>query len=100
MHDFSFKIFCLTVPKKFVENTSVYQKISGSEKFYASERGRGEGVSRFSVENFLSHSAESSSRGESFSVSLTSGIEKFYASEGYVTIFCRFFFVSQCRKIW
>ena len=27
-----------------------------------------------------------------------SGIEKFYASEGYVTIFSRNFFVSQCRK--
>ena len=63
----------------------MYQKISGSEKFYASERG--EGVSRFSVENFLSHGAEKFRRGESFSVSLISGIEKFYASEGYVTIF-------------
>ena len=48
---------------------------------------RGGGVSRFSVENFLSHSAEKVRRGESFSVSLISGIEKFYASEGYVTIF-------------
>ena len=37
-------------------NTSVYQKISGIEKFYASERGGG--VSRFSIENFLSHSTE------------------------------------------
>ena len=34
-----------------------------------------------------------------FKVSLISGIEKFYASEGYVTVFCRFLFVSQCRKI-
>ena len=32
--------------------------------------------------------------GEPFSVSLISGIEKFYASEGYVTIFCRNLFVS------
>ena len=37
--------------------------------------------------------------GEPFSVSLISGIENFYASEGYVTIFRRKFFVSQCRKI-
>ena len=37
--------------------------------------------------------------GEPFSVSLNSGIEKFYASEGYVTIFRRIFFVSQCRNI-
>ena len=48
---------------------------------------RGGGVSRFTVENFLSHSAENLRSGESFSVSLISGIEKFYASEGYVTIF-------------
>ena len=74
----------------------MYQKISGSEKFYSSERG--EGVTRFSVENFLSHSAENLSRGESFSVSLISGIEKFYASEGYVTIFCRFVFCLTVPK--
>ena len=37
--------------------------------------------------------------GEPFSVSLISGIEKFYASEGYVTIFRRNFFVSQYRNI-
>ena len=29
--------------------------------------------------------------GQPFSVSLISGIEKFYASEGFVTIFCRNF---------
>ena len=46
-----------------------------------------EGVSSFSVQNFLSHSAEIFCGGESFSVSIFSGIEKFYASEGYVTIF-------------
>ena len=37
--------------------------------------------------------------GQPFSVSLISGIEKFYAPEGYVTFFRRNFFVSQCRKI-
>ena len=37
--------------------------------------------------------------GEPFNVSLISGVEKICASEGYVTIFRRFFFVSQCRKI-
>ena len=50
-HDFLSKLFCLTVPKKFV--------------------------------------------GEPFRASLISGIEKFYAWQGYVRIFCRFFFVSQ-----
>ena len=37
--------------------------------------------------------------GEPFSVSLISGIEKVFASDGYVTIFHRKFFVSQCQKI-
>ena len=37
--------------------------------------------------------------GEPFSVALISGIEKFYASEVYVTIFRQKFFVSQYRNI-
>ena len=37
---------------------------------------RGGGVSKFSVGNFLSHSAENFRRGEPFSVSLISGTEK------------------------
>ena len=79
-------------------NTSVYQKNSGSEKFSASERG--EGVSRFSVEIFLSHSAKNFV-GEPFRVSLSSGIEKFSASEGYVTIFdflSKFFCLTVPKK--
>ena len=36
--------------------------------------------------------------GEPFSVSLISGIEKFYASEGYVTIFCRNFLSHSAKK--
>ncbi len=56
--------------------------------------GRGGGVSKLSVEKFLSQSAEKF-LGEPFSVSSIPGIETFYASEGYVTIFRRKFFVSQ-----
>ena len=37
--------------------------------------------------------------GEPSSLSLLSGIEKCYASEGYITIFRRKFFVSQYRNI-
>ena len=35
-HDFQSKIFCLTVPKHFVEEPfyAVFQKISGGEKVY------------------------------------------------------------------
>ena len=47
-------------------------------------------MSRFSVESFLSHSAEKIRRGTLYCVT-NAGIETFYASEGYVTIFCRFF---------
>ena len=39
--------------------------------------------------------------GQPFRVSLFSGIEKFYASEGYVTIFCRTFLshsAEKCRR--
>ena len=50
--------FCLRVPKTFVEEhlCAVFQKFSKSGKVYGSEAGRR--VSSFSVENFLSHSAE------------------------------------------
>ena len=99
MDDFSFKIFCVTVPKISVggESFSV-SLISGTEKVWI--RGVwGGGVSRFSVENFLSHSAENFRRGEPFSVSLISGTEKVWIREGSsIKIFRRKFFVSQCRK--
>ena len=49
-----------------------------------------EGVPRFFVRTFLSHSCEKIV-GEPFRVSLISGIEKIYASEGYVTIFVEIF---------
>ena len=50
--------FLLTVPKNFVEEPfcAVFQQISGSEKFM--DKKGGGGVSKFSVENFLSQSAE------------------------------------------
>ena len=101
-------------------------------KSFMDERG----VSRFSVENFWSHSAEkvrghpfNASEnlgyrkffmhntgyhvfpskifgitvpkhfvGELFSVSLISGIENFYASVGFVTIFCRIFLPLSAEK--
>ena len=50
-------IFCLTRPNFFVGEPfcDVFQKISGSQKDYGLERG---GVSKSSVENFLSHNNE------------------------------------------
>ena len=56
--DFPWKNFCLTVPKRFVGQFFTVAIISGIEKVWI--RG---GASRFSVENFLSHSAEKFRRG-------------------------------------
>ena len=59
--DFLSKTFCLTVPKISVgggESFSV-SLYSGIEKVWI----RGGGVSRFSVEHFLAHSAEKFRRG-------------------------------------
>ena len=88
--DFSWKTFCLTVPKNFVGASFTVAFFLGVEKVWIRGEGGG-GASRFSVEIFLSHSAENLSTVESFSVWLISGIEKFYAAEGYVTIFKRLF---------
>ena len=90
--------FCLKVPKTFVEAPfwSVFQNISGIEKLYGKEGLEGE--SRFSV-NFFCLTVTKHFVGEPFNVSLISGMERFYASESYVTILCRRFFFSQCLKI-
>ena len=52
----------------------------------------------FSVENFLSHSAEKI-RGHPFNVSENLGYRKILCIIGGITSFRRKFFVSQCRKI-
>ena len=125
----------------------MFNKISSIEKKLWIRGGGGrrrKGVSQFSVENFLSHSAEKFRRGtllccvlesfrqrislwirrggeyqafpsknfcltvpkifvgEPFSISLISGTEKVWITEGggeSIKIFRRKFFVSQCRKI-
>ena len=71
------KFFVSQCRKTSQRNLSVlFQKFPVAKKFM-DKRG-GEGVSRCSVENFLSHSAENFRRGESFSVSIISGSEKVY----------------------
>ena len=79
---FSSKSFCLTVLKFSVGETFTVALSTGIEKIWVKEWG----VSTISVENFLSHSAEKFRKGH-FTVSLILGIENFYVSEGYVTIF-------------
>ena len=66
-----------------------FRKLPVAKKFL-DKRG---GVSIVSVEIFICLTVQKNFIWEPFIVSLISGFEKFYASEGYVTIFCRKFFV-------
>ena len=56
------------------------------------------GVSIFSTESLLSHSTEELRRGTTYCVT-NLGVEDFYASEGYVTIFCRFFCLAVPKNL-
>ena len=58
--DFPSNFFCMTVPKKFVGAPFRVSLVSGNEKVWIREGGA---VSRFAVENVLSHSAENFRRG-------------------------------------
>ena len=58
--DFPSKIFCLTLPKLSVGEHFPVALVSGIKKVWIREEG---GVSKSSVETFLSHSAEKFRRG-------------------------------------
>ena len=60
--DFASITFCLTVPKNSVGEYFTVAIISGIEKAWIREVGGG-GVSKLSVEKFLSHTAEKFCRG-------------------------------------
>ena len=98
MSRFSIEIFLSPMPRNFLAEPfcAVFQKISGSEKVYG-EEGGGK-YQDFPSKNFCFTVPRNFVR-EPFRVSLNWGIEKFCASEGYVTIICRIFFDSQLRKI-
>ena len=94
------EIFFVSVLKNFVGEPlwSVYQKKSGIEKKIMDKKGgREEGVSRFSVEKFWSHSAKTF-RGHPFNVSENLGYRKILCITGGITFFRRIMMVSQCRK--
>ena len=96
--DFPSKTFCLTVPRNFVGKSFSVSLPSGAEEVWIREGG----LSRFSVKNYLSHSAEKfRGWGESFSVSFISGIDKVWirGGGGSIKIFRPKLFVSQCRKV-
>ena len=96
MSRFLSKFFCLTMPKKFVGEPfcAMFQKFPEAKKFMDKREWE---VSRFSVENFLSHSA-AKIRWATFRVSLISGIDKFYASEGNVTVSVDCFCLTEPKK--
>ena len=73
-HDFPSKVFCLTVPKHFVEEPSyaVFQKIRVAKKFMDKREGE---VSRFPAKVFCL-TVPKKAGGEHFSLSVISGIEK------------------------
>ena len=89
--------FCLTGPKRkaLYRNPSVFRKFSGIEKNLW-KRG---GISQFSVEIFMSHSAAS------FRKEILLFLRKFLVSKSFmdekggITFFRRKFLVSQCRKL-
>ena len=64
--DFPSKNFCITVRKKAVGEPISLSTISGIEKVWM--RRLGGGVSKISVGNFLSHSAEKFRRGTIYGV--------------------------------
>ena len=88
---FPSKIICLTVPKQlFVEEPFSVSLIAGTENVWIREGG----VSRFSVEDFLSHSAESFRR-RTFSCFTNCGYRKSLdKTGGSIKILRRRFFVS------
>ncbi len=76
-----------------------FEKFPVTNKFMDERVGEGgNGVSHFSVKKICltvpNYFVE-----EPFRVSLISGVEKFYASEGYVTIFCRNFLSHSAEKL-
>ena len=89
------EFFCLTGPKRkaFKRNPSIFQKFSGIEKKLWIR-----GISRFSVEIFMSHSAENFRQGILLFLRKFLGSKSFKDEKGGITFFRRKFLVSQCRK--
>ena len=93
--DFPSKNFCLTVLKISLGESFTVALISVSEKVWI----RRVGVSLYSVENFLSHSAEKFRRGMFHcysNVGYRKSLDK--RGGGSIMIFRRKFLVSQCGK--
>ena len=79
--------FCLTVPKNFVGELFSVSLFSGIEKVWIKWGG---GVSRFSVEFFLSHSAENFRRGIPYCC-INFGYRKSFEKRGYQDFMSKIF---------
>ena len=90
---FRSKIFGLTVPKNFEGIPSRFQKNWGIEKFYAYL-----GVSQFSVEDFLSNSAEKFRQGNLLFLRKFLFSKIFMDEKGGITFFRQKKLVSQCQN--
>ena len=93
--EFLRNFFCLVVPKSAAEEPFSRSLTSGIEEIWM----RGWGGCQDTPSKIPCLTVPKIFVGQPFRVSLISSIQIFYASEGYVTIFCRNFFVSQNRKI-
>ena len=71
-----------------------FRKLLVAKKFLDKKEG---GVSKFRLKIFRLKMPKNFV-GEPSRLSLSSSIEKIYASQSYVTIFRRNFFVSKCRR--
>ena len=86
------------VAKKFMDQKRGGDYLNFSSNFWSRKslwKRRGRVEYRYSPSKIFCLKVPKSFVVETFSLSLFSGIEKFYASEGFVTIFRRNFFVSQ-----
>ena len=78
----------------------MFHEISGFENFNGKEGGGGGGGGIIKIlRQFFLVSLPKKFEGEPFFVSLISGIEKGYACEGYVTIFCQNFLYRTIEKL-
>ena len=93
--EFPPKTFCLTVPKNFVGELFFVSQNFWYRKIFGRSGG---GECQEFRSKFFSLNLPGNFVAEPISVSLFLGIDKFYASEGGVTIFCRKIVATQCRK--
>ena len=94
---FASKYSCLTVTKNAVGEHFSLSLFSGIEKVWVRGWGGGAECQNFPSKISCLTVPEFSVR-QTFRVSINYGLENFYDSEGYVTIFCRNFFVSHGQK--